>query len=91
MGTLSIRWKNHPVYTWVAIIGLFVIALASIVFAVLTMPSGEASTVGFFVISTVLSVIFAGLMLRFGRWALALAALWGFLNLFWDTFFWFFP
>ena len=32
-------------------------------------------------------MIFAGLMLRFGRWALALAALWGFLNLFWGYLF----
>ena len=54
-------------------------ALVSLLFAVLS--QGEASTVGFFIIFVVLSVIFAGLMWRFGSWALVLAALWGFLNL----------
>ena len=82
--TLSISgWKTHPVYTRVAIVGLLLIALVSLVFSILTMIDGEATTLGSFIISIVLSVIFAGLMWRFGRWALAPAALWGFLNLFW--------
>ena len=74
-------WKTRPVYTRVAIVGLLLIALSSFVSAVLSMPSGEASTVGFFIISLVLSAIFAGLMWRFGSWALVLAAVWAFLNL----------
>lgn len=82
--TPSIReWKTRPVYTRVAIAGLLLIALVSLVFTVLSIIDGEASTVGFFIISIVLSVILAGLMWRFGRWALVLAALWGFLNLWW--------
>ena len=74
-------WDTRPFYTRVAIAGLLLYALVSLVFAVLS--QGEASTVGFFIISIVLSVIFAGLMWRFGRWALVVAAVWGFLNLSW--------
>ncbi|MCH7479304.1 MAG: hypothetical protein IIA14_14540, partial [SAR324 cluster bacterium] len=37
----------------------------------------------FFIIFIVLAVIVAGLMWRFGRWALVVAAVWGFLNLWW--------
>ncbi|MCH8207284.1 MAG: hypothetical protein IH956_09820, partial [Chloroflexi bacterium] len=74
-------WKTRPLYTRVAITGLLLIALSSLVFIILTLIDGEASTLGFFVISIVLSVIFAGLVWRFGRWALVLAALWGFPNL----------
>ena len=83
---LSTRgWKTHPVYTRVAIVGLLLYALVSLVFAVLS--QGEVSTVGFFVIFIVLSVIFAGLVWRFGRWALLVTAAWGFLNLFWGYLF----
>jgi len=74
-------WRSRPLYARVSIVGLLLIALVSLVFVVLSMIDGEASTVGFFIISIVLSVAFAGLMWRFGRWALVLAALWGFLNL----------
>lgn len=74
-------WESRPVYTRVAIVGLLLFALTSFVFAVLSMIDGEVSTVGIFVILAVLSAIFAGLMWRFGKWALVLAALWGFLNL----------
>ena len=74
-------WKTRPLYTRVAIIGLLLFALVSLVFAVLSMIDGEASTVGVFIVLVVLSAIFAGLMWRFGRWALVLTALWGFLNL----------
>ena len=76
-----IGWKTHPVYTRVAIVGLLLIALSSLFFSILTLIDGDATTLGFFVISIVLSVIFAGLVWRFGRWALVLAALWGFPNL----------
>ena len=78
-------WKTRPVYTRVAFVGLLLYALVSLVFAVLS--QGEASTVWSFIISMVLSVIFAGLMWRFGRWALVVAAVWGFLNLFWGYLF----
>jgi len=74
-------WKTRPIYTRVAIVGLLLFALVSLVFAVLSMIDGEASTVGVFVILAVLSAIFAGLMWRFGKWALVLTAVWGFLNL----------
>ena len=76
-------WKTHPFYTRVAIVGLLLIALGSLVFSILTSIDGDATTLGVFVISIVLSVIFAGLVWRFGRWALVLAALWGILNLWW--------
>ena len=82
--TLSISgWETHPVYTRVAIVGLLLIALVSLVFVILTLFDGEASTLGYFIISIVLSAILVGLMWRFQRWALVLAAVWGFLNLFW--------
>ena len=94
--TLSISvsgLKTHPVYTRVAIVGLLLIALSSLVFIILALitlinreGSTEASTLGVFIISIVLSVIFAGLVWRFGRWALVLAALWGILNLWWLLF-----
>ena len=76
-------WRSRPLYTRVAIVGLLLHALVSLVFTVLSMIDGEASTVWTFIISIVLTVIIAGLMWRFGSWALVLAALWGFLNLFW--------
>ena len=76
-------WRSRPLYTRVAVVGLLLYALVSLVFTVLSMIDGEASTVWTFIISIVLTVIFAGLMWRFGSWALVLAALWGFLNLFW--------
>ena len=74
-------WKTRPLYTRVAIAGLLLFALVSLVFAVLTMIDGEASTVWAFIILIVLSVIFAGLMWRFGNWGLVVAALWGLVNL----------
>ena len=76
-------WRSRRLYTRVAVVGLLLYALVSLVFTVLSMIDGEASTVLTFIISIVLTVIFAGLMWRFGSWALVLAALWGFLNLFW--------
>lgn len=76
-------WKTRPIYTRVAIVGLLLFALVSFVFSILTLIDGDAVTLGFFVIFIVLSVVFAGLVWRFGRWALVLAALWGFLNLWW--------
>jgi len=71
-------------YTRVAIVGLILFALVSLVFAIIP-TGGETSTLGFFLIYIVLSVILAGLVWRFGRWALVVAALWGFLNLFWGS------
>ena len=83
MMTLSRGWKTHAVYTRVAIVGLLLFALVCFVFSILTLIDGDAVTLGVFVISIVLSVVFAGLMWRFGRWALVLTAVWGFLNLYW--------
>ena len=54
-------WKTRPVYTRVAIVGLLLFALVSLVFAGLSIIDGEASTVWVFIIFMVLSVIFAGL------------------------------
>jgi len=74
-------------YTRVAITGLLLIALVSFGFIIITLidilalNAGEVSTLVSFVIAIVLSVIFAGLVWRFGRWALVLAALWGVPNL----------
>ena len=79
----TIGWKAHPLYTRVAITGLLGNALVSLIFAVLSVIDGEASTVWFFIILMALSVIFAGLMWRFGKWALIVGAIWGFLNLWW--------
>jgi len=77
-------------YTRVAIVGLLLYALGSLVFAVLSIidvvlsiTGTEPSNIGFFIIMMVLSVIFAGLMWRFGKWALVVAAVWGLLNLWW--------
>ena len=74
-------WKTRPVYTRVAFVGLLLFALVSFVFVVLTLIDGEPSTLVVFVIAIALSVIFAGLMWWFGRWALALVAVCGSLNL----------
>jgi len=78
---LTSGWKTRPLYTRVAIAGLLLYALVTLFFAVLSMIDGEASTVGIFIIFIVLSVISAGLMWRFGRWALVVAAVWGLVNL----------
>lgn len=72
---------TRPLYTRVAIAGLLLYALVSLVFAVLSITGTEASNIGFFIIVMVLSVILAGLMWRFGKRALVVAALWGLLNL----------
>ena len=74
-------WKTHPLYTRVAIAGLLLYTLVTLFFVVLSMIDGEASTVGVFIIFIVLSVSFAGLMWRFGKWALVVATLWGLVNL----------
>ena len=76
-------WMKRPLYTRVAIAGLLLNALVSLVFVILSLIDGEASTVGGFIILVVLSLIFAGLMWRFGKRALVLAGVWGFLNLWW--------
>ena len=81
MTPATIGWKAHPLYTRVAITGLLGNALVSLIFAVLSVIDGEASTVWFFIILMALSVIFAGLMWRFGKWALVVTALWGLINL----------
>ncbi len=75
-------WRSRPLYTRVSIVGLLLFALVSLVFAAIP-TGGEVSTLGFFTIFIVLSMIVAGLMWRFGRWALVVAAVWGFLNLWW--------
>ena len=75
--------KTRPLYTRVAIAGLLLYALVSFVFTVLSIIDSEASNVGIFIIAMLLSVIFAGLIWRFGKWALVVAAVWGFLNLSW--------
>ncbi|MCH8293217.1 cupredoxin domain-containing protein [Candidatus Poribacteria bacterium] len=77
------EWKSRPVYTRVAIVGLLLDALVSLVFVTLTLIDGDPTTLGFFIIAIALSVIFAGLLWRFGRWALVIAAIWGFVNLSW--------
>ena len=56
-------------------------ALVTLFFAVLSMIDGEASTVGVFIIFIFLSASFAGLMWRFGKWALVVAAVWGLVHL----------
>ena len=83
MTPTAIGWKAHPLYKRVAIAGLLLNGLVSLVFVVLSVIDGEASTVGGFIIFIVLSVISAGLIWRFGKWALVVGAIWGFLNLFW--------
>ena len=80
MTPTTMGWKTHPLYTRVAIAGLLLYGLVSLVFAALS--QGEASTIGVFIIAIALSVVFAGLMWRFGKWALVVTALWGLLNLF---------
>ena len=82
MTPATIGRKMHPLYLRVAITGLLLNGLVSLVFAVLSVIDGEASTVGLFIISIVLSVVAAGLLWRFGKWALVVGALWGLLNLF---------
>ena len=83
MMTSTSGWKTHPVYTRVAIVGLLLYSLMSLVFGILTLIDGDSTTLGIFFISSVLSVIFVGLVWRFGRWALLVTAVWGFLNLIW--------
>ena len=58
-------------YTRVAVSGLLVNGLVSLVFAVLSVIDGEASTVWFFLMFLALSGAAAGLVWRFGNWALA--------------------
>ena len=79
----TIGWKAHPWYMRVAVSGLLVNGLVSLVFAVLSVIDGEASTVWFFLMYLALSGASAGLMWRFGKWALVVGATWGFLNLWW--------
>lgn len=76
----TIGWKTQPFYTRVAVFGLLLNGLVSLVFAALS--QGEVSTAVSFIIAIALSVVFAGLMWRFGKWALVVTTLWGLLNLF---------
>ncbi len=76
-----IGWKTHSFYTRVAVAGLMLFALVMFVFSIVTLINGDPVGLGIFIIFAVLSVIFAGLVWRFGRWALVLAALWGVPNL----------
>jgi hypothetical protein len=62
MLSISSEWKNHRVYTRVAIVGLLLITLSSTVFSILTLIDGDAVTLGGFVIFMALSVLFAALM-----------------------------
>ena len=75
-------WRSRPLYTRVATVGLLLFALVSLVFAAIP-TGGEVGTLGFFIITIVLSGIVTGLVWRFGRWALVVAVVWGFLNLWW--------
>ena len=74
-------WKNRPVYSRVAIAGLLLYALTLFVFSIPSVIHGDLTTLSVFVIIMVVSLIFAGLIWRFGSWALALTALWGSLEL----------
>ncbi|MCH7737073.1 MAG: cupredoxin domain-containing protein [Chloroflexi bacterium] len=86
MTLTTIGGKTHPFYTRVAVAGLLLNGLVSLVFAVLSLIDGEASTVAFFIIYMALSAISVGLMWRFNKWALVVGAIWGFVNLWWGWF-----
>lgn len=74
-------WKTRPVYTRVAIAGLLLIALTLFVFSIPSVIHGDLVTLGVWVFIMVVSLIFAGLIWRFENWTLALATLWGLLEL----------
>lgn len=79
----TIGWKTQPFYTRVAVFGLLLNCLVSLVFAVLSVVDGEASTVAFFIIFAALSGISVGLIRRFDKWGLVAGAIWGYFNLTW--------
>ena len=79
----TIGWKTQPFYTRVAVFGLLLNCLVSLVFAVLSVIDGEASTVAFFIIFAALSGISVGLIRRFDKWGLVAGAIWGYFNLTW--------
>ena len=83
MTPTTIGWKAQPLYTRVAVVGILVNGLVSLVFTVLSVIDGEASTVALFIILTALSGISVGLIWRFDKWGLVVGAIWGYLNLSW--------
>ena len=83
--------KARPFYTRVAIAGLVVFALASLIFLILSTIQGGAEGLVYQVIFAVLSLIAAGLAWIFGRWALIVAAVIAFLSLLSSGFFLAYP
>ena len=69
-------WKSRPVYTRVTAVGLLVYAAIFLLVGILGAIGGDAGTLVFLGIFAILSLVFAGLAWRFGRWLLILAAVW---------------
>ena len=81
MTPLISGWKTRPIYTLVAITGLLLYALTLFVFSIPSVIHGDLTTLSVFVIIMVVSLFFAGLIWRLENWTLALATLWGLLEL----------
>ena len=74
-------WRALPFYARTTIVALLVYALIFEMAGVLFALGGDLFLIVFGTILAVPSVIFAGLVWRFGSWALIVAVVWALLNL----------
>ena len=67
-------WKAHSVYTRVTILGLLLVVLGALVATIIGAIEGTIQNYFFTLIILIIHLIVAGLVWKFGRWALIVAA-----------------
>jgi uncharacterized cupredoxin-like copper-binding protein len=66
--------EGRPFYRRVAVLGLLLFALAPVIWIVANLVLGETGMIGVLAVFLVIPLVIAGLVWRFGSWALILAA-----------------
>ena len=80
-------WRGRPVYTRVSVVGLLFFGLVLLFLAVLAAKDGDSKNLAFTLALAVPSLVVAGLVWRFGKWMLLVAAVWALALLLLDAFF----
>ena len=78
---LTSESAGRPFYSRLALAGLITIASTMVVLAIVQLASGDTSQLAFIIINVAIALIVAGLIWRFGSWALVLGAIAGLLGL----------
>ena len=71
---------GRPFYSRLAIGGLITIVVTMVVLGIVQLASGDTANVGFLIFNITIALIVAGLIWRFGSWALVLGAIAGLLG-----------